>query len=161
MSGRRQLYAQTIFDNKDPLFFYTYAAALWIGGWRGPFLLDRSLVRSRGWGLRYSFARSSSAVRSGCELLRVPARSLAAAGTSSAVDARRARVAPFAPWLWLRGRFAWGGARRRAVMLLKLNLSPVALPRSGDVVLGAIRQALVGCALSRRRRRAVRSRRRW
>ena len=34
-----QLYAE-VFDNKDPLFFYTYAGALWVGGWRGPFLLD-------------------------------------------------------------------------------------------------------------------------
>ena len=33
------LYAE-VFDNKDPLFFYGYAAALGIGGWRGPFLLD-------------------------------------------------------------------------------------------------------------------------
>src|SRR5262249_49433137 len=34
-----RLYAQ-VWDNKDPRFFYTDAAALWIGGWRGPFLLD-------------------------------------------------------------------------------------------------------------------------
>ena len=34
-----KLYADVI-ENKDPLFFYTYADALGIGGWRGPFLLD-------------------------------------------------------------------------------------------------------------------------
>ena len=28
------------FDNKDPLFYYADAAALWLLGWRGPFLLD-------------------------------------------------------------------------------------------------------------------------
>jgi hypothetical protein len=33
------LYSQTI-ENEDTLFFYTHAAALWIGGRRGPFLLD-------------------------------------------------------------------------------------------------------------------------
>ena len=33
------LYSEVV-DNKDPLFFYTYAGALWVGGWRGPFLLD-------------------------------------------------------------------------------------------------------------------------
>ncbi len=33
------LYAE-VSDPKDPLFFYTYAAALWIVDWRGPFLLD-------------------------------------------------------------------------------------------------------------------------
>ena len=34
-----RLYAD-VFDNKDPLFFYSYAAALWIGGVRGPFVLE-------------------------------------------------------------------------------------------------------------------------
>ncbi len=34
-----RLYTQ-VWDNKDPLFFYTDAAALWVAGWRGPFLLD-------------------------------------------------------------------------------------------------------------------------
>ena len=34
-----ELYSEVI-ENKDPLVFYTYEAALWIGGWRGPFLLD-------------------------------------------------------------------------------------------------------------------------
>ena len=29
-----------VWDNKDPLFFYFDAAALWVAGWRGPFLLD-------------------------------------------------------------------------------------------------------------------------
>ena len=29
-----------VWDNKDPLFFYVDAAALWVAGWRGPFLLD-------------------------------------------------------------------------------------------------------------------------
>ena len=28
------------FDNKDPLFYYVQAAAVWLFGWRGPFLLD-------------------------------------------------------------------------------------------------------------------------
>lgn len=29
-----------VWDNKDPLFFYFDAGALWVAGWRGPFLLD-------------------------------------------------------------------------------------------------------------------------
>jgi hypothetical protein len=33
------LYTEVV-DNKDPLFFLTYAGALWIGGWRAPSLLD-------------------------------------------------------------------------------------------------------------------------
>src|SRR3990172_5705637 len=34
-----RLYAD-VFDNKDPLFFYADAAALAVGGWRAPFVLD-------------------------------------------------------------------------------------------------------------------------
>ena len=34
-----RLYAD-VFENKDPLFYYVYAAALWLGGWLSPFMLD-------------------------------------------------------------------------------------------------------------------------
>ena len=67
-----RLYAD-VFDNKDPLFFYTYAGAFWIGDWRGPFLLDaiwlalaggrrraRWLERSERRGRRWSRASSST-----------------------------------------------------------------------------------------------------
>ena len=66
-----RLYAD-VFDNKDPLFFYTYAGAFWIGGWRGPVPARRDLARrspgspSRCWlersgrrGRRWSRASSS------------------------------------------------------------------------------------------------------
>jgi hypothetical protein len=29
-----------VFDNKDPLFYFSQSFALWIAGWRGPFLID-------------------------------------------------------------------------------------------------------------------------
>src|SRR5437870_2620837 len=29
-----------VFDNKDPLFYFSQAPALWAVGWRGPFLMD-------------------------------------------------------------------------------------------------------------------------
>lgn len=29
-----------VFDNKDPLFYFSQSLALWAGGWRGPFLID-------------------------------------------------------------------------------------------------------------------------
>ena len=71
----------------------------------------RSLARSRA--SRHCAPRSRArcaALSSGRELLRLPAGSLGRLVPRRAVDAGRARVAPFAPWLWLRGRFAAGGA---------------------------------------------------
>lgn len=29
-----------VFDNKDPLLYFSQSFALWVGGWRGPFLMD-------------------------------------------------------------------------------------------------------------------------
>ena len=34
-----RLYVDVI-DNKEPLFFYAHAAALWVGGWKAPAALD-------------------------------------------------------------------------------------------------------------------------
>jgi len=39
-----------VFDNKDPLFYYADAAALWLLGWRGPFLLDIVWLALAGFG---------------------------------------------------------------------------------------------------------------
>jgi hypothetical protein len=133
-----RLYSQVV-DNKDPLFFYTYAAALWIGGWRGPFLLDgiwlglaalavallarelrapRSVVVASF--LVYPLALTSGWYLVGMSMLAALA------------------IAPLAPWLWLRGNFAWSGAAVATAMLFKLNLAPVvAGPLLAFVVLGA------------------------
>ena len=121
------LYAQTI-ENKDPLFFYTYAAALWVGGWRGPFLLD---------GLWFALAAVSFALL--LRELQMP-RSVVFAGfflyplalaggwyLAGQTMLGALAVAPLAPWLWLRGRFAASGAVLGVVMLLKLNLAAVAV----------------------------------
>ena len=132
------LYSETV-ENKDPLFFYSYAAALWIGGWRGPFLLD---------GIWLGLAGLSFALL--LRELRVP-RSAVVAGfflyplaltsgwylTGQTMLGGLA-VAPLAPWLWLRGRFAASGAVLATVMLLKLNLAAVAAaPMATFVLFGA------------------------
>ena len=39
-----------VFDNKDPLFYYAAAAAIWLLGWRGPFLLDVAWLAVAGGG---------------------------------------------------------------------------------------------------------------
>ena len=132
------LYSETI-ENKDPLFFYSYAAALAIGGWRGPFLLD---------GIWFAVAAVSFALL--LRELRAP-RAAVVAGffvyplalssgwylTGQTMLGALA-IAPLAPWLWLRGRFAGSGAVVAVVMLLKLNLGAVAAaPIAAFVVFGA------------------------
>jgi hypothetical protein len=131
------LYSETI-ENKDPLFFYTYAAALWIGGWRGPFLLDGAWFALAALGLALLLRE-----------LRAP-RPAVAAGffvyplalsggwyLAGQTMLGALAVAPFAAWLWLRGRFTASGAALAVVMLLKLNLVAVAAaPIAALVLLG-------------------------
>lgn len=133
-----QLYAEVI-ENKDPLFFYTYAAALWIGDWRGPFLLD---------GIWLAVAGLSFALL--LRELRVP-RSAVVAGffvyplalTSGWYVAGHTMLgglafAPLTAWLWLRGRFAASGAVFGVVMLFKLHVAAVAAaPLCAFLLLGA------------------------
>lgn len=120
------LYAE-VSDPKDPLFFYTYAAALWIGDWRGPFLLD---------GLWLALAGLSIALL--LRELRAP-RSAVVAGflvyplalTSEWFQPGLSMlaglaVAPLPALLWLRGRFALAGVLLGTVMLFKLNLAGIA-----------------------------------
>jgi hypothetical protein len=131
------LYSEVV-DNKDPLFFYTYAAALAAGGWRGPFLLDAL------W-LGVAALSMSLLVR---ELHATRAASLASflvyplaltAGwylTGMSMLAGLA-LAPLAPWFWLRSRFGAAGLVVAFVMLFKLNLAALAVaPILALVILG-------------------------
>ena len=153
-----RLYAE-VFDNKDPLFFYSYAGALWVGGWRGPFLLDALWL-------------GVAAVSMGLLLreLRAP-RAVVVVGFFVYPLALTAEwylvgmsmlgalaVAPLVPWLWLRGWCAAAGAAVVGAMLLKLNLAPlVAAPLVALLALrvpdtsrarSALRAALgAGCAV--------------
>jgi hypothetical protein len=117
------LYSEVV-DNKDPLFFYTYAAALAAGGWRGPFLLD---------GLWLGVAALSMALL--VRELRAPRAAVLASfvvyplaltagwylvGMSMLAGLA---LAPLAPWFWLRRRFAAAGLVLAVVMLFKLNLA--------------------------------------
>ena len=93
-STATRLYAD-VFDNKDPLFFYTYAGALWVGGWRGPFLLDAVWLGVAG--SRRCAARSrarSAAFSSGRELLRVSRWHWPQVGTSWACRCSRRLRSP-------------------------------------------------------------------
>ena len=120
------LYSDVI-ENKDPLFFYTAAAAFWAGDWRGPFLLEGVWLGVAGLSFAlllrelraprpavvagffvYPLALTSGWYQSGLTMLAALA------------------IAPLPAWLWLRGRFAAAGALVGAVMLFKLNLAAVA-----------------------------------
>ena len=131
-------YTQTI-ENKDPLFFYSYAAALWIGGWRGPFLLDGVwfALAAVGIGLLMRELRlQRSAIVAGFFIYPLALSSgwyLAGESTLGGVA-----IAPFAAWLWLRGRFTASGVVLAVVMLLKLNLIAIgAAPIAAFLLLGA------------------------
>ena len=131
------LYAETI-ENKDPLFFYTYAAALWVGGWRGPFLLDGIWFGLAAMGFTL-FMRELRAPRpavvSGFFVYPLALSSGWYLAGETVLGALA--VAPFAPWLWLRGRYAESGALLAVVMLLKLNLVGVAAaPIAALAILG-------------------------
>ena len=123
-----------VFDNKDPLFYYADAAALWVGGWRGPFLLDVlwltiaaasvvALLRALGAPLgavvagfaAYPLLLTGEWYYAGYSLLA----SLA--------------LAPLVAWLWVRGSLGWAGAALGAALLFRASLllvlvsAPVAL----------------------------------
>jgi hypothetical protein len=132
------LYSQTI-ENKDPLFFYTYATALWIGGWRGPFLLD---------GVWFGLAAIGFALL--LRELRAPRAAVVAGfflyplalsgGWYLAGETMLGALAvtPFAPWLYVRGKSAASGVVLAVVLLLKLNLVIVAAaPIAAMAILGA------------------------
>ncbi len=147
-----RLYAD-VFDNKDPLFYFTYAGALWLGGWRGPFMLDAVwlAVSSVSMALLIRELRApQSAVIAGFFLYPL---ALTAGWYLVGMSMLGAlAVAPLAPWLWLRRRFAAAGAVLVVVMLLKMNAAPLAAaPLVALLVLGAPegrrRRALLGGAL--------------
>lgn len=133
-----RLYAD-VFDNKDPLFYFTYAGALWLGGWRGPFMLDAVwlAVASVSMALLIRELRApQSAVIAG--FLVYPLALTAGWYLVSMSMLGALAVAPLAPWLWLRRRFAAAGVVLLVVMLLKMNAAPLAAaPLVALLVLGA------------------------
>ena len=122
------LYAE-VFDNKDPLFFYGYAAALWAGGWRGPFLLDGVWlgVTTVSMALFIRELRAPRAVVLG-SLVVYPLALTAGWYLIGLSMLGALAVAPLVPWLWLRGWCVASGAVLVGAMLMKLKMSPLVLP---------------------------------
>lgn len=140
-----------VWDNKGPLFYYTYAGALWILGWRGPFLLDAV------W-LTIAAIFSALLVRSigGSRLLAAIAfllYPLLLTGTWYSPGYSRLAALSIVPpigWLWLRRNFAWAGVFIGVGMLFDLGLTLILL--SVPLALLAL-----GIPDGRRRSQAVRA----
>ena len=133
-----RLYSE-VFDNKDPLFFYTYAGGLWLAGWRGAFMLDALWLALASVGIAL-LLRELRAPRSALIAGFVVYPLALTAGWYLVGMSMLAglAVAPFIPWLWLRARFEAAGAALAIVILLKLNLTPLAAaPLAALILLGA------------------------
>lgn len=132
-----RLYAD-VFDNKDPLFFYSYAVALRIGGVRAPFGLE---VLWLGVGT-VGMALALRALRVGllpmlAGALVYPFALTAAWYVPGATMVPALGLAPVALWLFVRGSAFAAGAVVIASMLLKLNLGlVVAAPLVALLALG-------------------------
>ena len=115
-----------VFDNKDPFFFYGYAAALWVGGWRGPFLLDALWLAVAAVSMAL-FIRELRAPRAAVlgSLLVYPLALMAGWYLIGLSMLGALAVAPLVPWLWLRGWFAASGVALVGAILMKLNVAPV------------------------------------
>ena len=98
-----RLYAD-VFDNKDPLFFYSYAVALWIGGVRGPFVLEVVwlVVGTLGMALALRTLRAGTlAVVAGATVY--PLALTASWYVPGATRVPALALAPVALWAWARG----------------------------------------------------------
>lgn len=147
-----RLYAD-VFDNKDPLFFYGYAASLWIGGVRGPFVLEVVwlVLGTLGMALALRTLRVGTlAMLAGA--LVYPFALTASWYVPGATMVPALALAPFALWTWARGSTFWAGAVVVVTMLLKLNLGlVVAAPLVALLALGGrggtrLRRAAEACA---------------
>ena len=143
-----RLYAD-VFDNKDPLFFYSYAAALWVGGVRGPFVLEVLWLAVAAAGMALALrALRVGALATLAGALVYPFALTAAWYVPGATMVPALALAPCALWLFARGSAPAAGAVVVAAALLKLNLGlVVAAPLLALLALGP--------ANTSRRRRAL------
>lgn len=115
-----------ILDNKDPLFFYSDAAALAALGWRGPFLLDVVwLTIAAASTVLLLRAIGASRLTAAIGFVAYPLMLTGAWYYSGYSTLAALTFAPLIGWLWIRGSFALAGALFGMGLLFKLNLAPV------------------------------------
>ena len=141
------LYSEVV-DNKDPLFFYTYAAALAADGWRGPFLLDAVWLGVAALSMAL-LVRELRAPRAAvvASFLAYPLALTAGWYLAGMSMLAGLAVAPLVSWFWLRGRFAFAGLVLAVVMLFKLNLALLAAAPVIALVLARGRGGSAGAKL--------------
>ena len=127
-----------VFDNKDPLFLYSYAAAMWVGGVRGPFVLEVIWLGVAALGMALALrALGVGVVAMLAGTLVYPFALTAGWYFPGATLMPALALAPVALWLWVRGSTIASGVVVVASMLFKLNLGLlVAAPMFALLVLG-------------------------
>ncbi len=125
-----------VFDNKDPLFFYTFAAAL-AGDWRLPFLLDALWLALGGAGIAALLrALGSSRLVAAIGLVAYPLLLTGAYYYAGYSMLPALGLAPLVSWLWARRRFVTSGALLGIATLYKASLLLVVA--SGPLALLAV-----------------------
>lgn len=115
-----------VWDNKDPLFFYVDAAALWAGGWKGPFLLDIVWVALAAAATVLLLRRlGCSAVAQATGFLAYPLLLTGQWYYAGYSMLAALAAAPVAGWLWARGNGALSGVVVGLAVLFKVNLALV------------------------------------
>jgi hypothetical protein len=113
-----------ILDNKDPLFFYTDAGALWLFGWKGPFLLDIVWVAlAAGSTLLLLRAIGTSWVTAAAGFIAYPLLLTGAWYYSGYSMLAALSLVPLIGWLWIRGSFAVAGVLLGIGLLFKVNMA--------------------------------------
>jgi hypothetical protein len=112
-----------VWDNKDPLFFYTFAAALAGGDWRLPFLLDAVWLMLAGAGVYYLLRSiGATATTASIGLVSYPVLLTGAYYYAGYSMLPALALAPVAGWAWARGRFIACGVVVGVAALYKANL---------------------------------------
>jgi hypothetical protein len=115
-----------VLDNKDPLFFYSDAAALGVLGWRGPFLLDVVwLTVAATSTVLLLRAIGASRVTAAVGFVAYPLLLTGAWYYSGYSMLAVLAFAPLIGWLWIRDSLALAGALFGVGLLFKVNLALV------------------------------------
>ncbi len=123
---RSALCQRDVLDDKDPLFFYSHAAALAVLGRRGPFLLDVVwLTVAAASTVLLLRAIGASWLTTAVGFVAYPLLLTGAWYYSDYSMLAGLAFAPLIGWLWISGRFALAGALFGVGLLFKVNLALV------------------------------------
>jgi hypothetical protein len=115
-----------IVDNKDPLFYYSDAAALAVLGWTGPFLLDAVWVAVAAASVVLLLrAVGASMLIVAVGFVTYPLLLTGAWYISGDSELAALAFAPLIGWLWIRGSFGLAGGLFAVGLLFKVNLALV------------------------------------